>query len=652
MTIRTVLALLFCTTLFSQTEELTEQLSRTVLYTDVAISADGKQVAWIQLTQREGVGRLQIAPAQGGPAAAIAIQPSTGRNDSAPSFSPDSKNLAFFSTAGSKDQPQLWTVLLGGGSARKRTALKGYAGKPRWSHDGRSIAFLYIERGPGGGPLFAAPTKTGVIDEAIQNQRIAVLDVGSGRLQMASPADLHVYDFDWSPDDKSFVATTAPGPGDNNWWIAQIYVFDLASSAARVLYKPPLQVAVPRWSPDGRNIGFIEGLMSDEGFHGGDIFTIPAEGGKPTDRTSGRKTSPSSLYWTNNERIVFTESVGGGSAVSELLLSNGSIRTLWEGGEDMHSFGNFPNLALSADGTVAAAVRSTYTRPMEVWAGPVGRWTAITSANAAQKPAWGEGISLEWANEGYKIQGWLLPPLQVETGKRYPLIIIVHGGPSLIARPAWPSTHMYSIALPALLAARGYFVLMPNPRGSYGQGEAFTQANVKDFGGGDLRDILAGIGAAATSYPIDKGRLGITGWSYGGYMTMWAVTQTDRFRAAVAGAGIADWQSYYGQNLIDRWMVPFFGAPVYDDPAVYAKSSPIQFIKNVRTPTLIVVGERDAEAPPPQSFEFWHALRTLGVATQLVVYPGEGHIFMNPKNLVDMEDRVIGWFDKYLRTGS
>jgi len=127
-------------------------------------------------------------------------------------------------------------------------------------------------------------------------------------------------------------------------------------------------------------------------------------------------------------------------------------------------------------------------------------------------------------------------------------------------------------------------------------------------------------------------------------MTMWTVTQTNRFRAAVAGAGIANWQSYYGQNLIDRWMIPFFGASVYDDPAVYEKSSPIRFIKAVKTPTLVLVGERDAECPAPQSYEFWHALRTLGVPTELVVYAGEGHMFVNPKNRVDAQDRTLGWF--------
>ena len=200
-----------------------------------------------------------------------------------------------------------------------------------------------------------------------------------------------------------------------------------------------------------------------------------------------------------------------------------------------------------------------------------------------------------------------------------------------------------------VLASQGYYVLMPNPRGSYGQGEAFTQANLKDLGGGDLRDILAGVDLALQRYPIDPARLGVTGWSYGGYMTMWTVTQTQRFHAAVAGAGIANWQSYYGQNLIDQWMIPFFGASVYDAPAVYEKSSPIRFIKNVTTPTLVVVGERDAECPAVQSFEFWHALKTLKMPTQLVVYEGEGHHFSQPAHRIDLKDRMVAWFNKYLK---
>jgi dipeptidyl aminopeptidase/acylaminoacyl peptidase len=145
---------------------------------------------------------------------------------------------------------------------------------------------------------------------------------------------------------------------------------------------------------------------------------------------------------------------------------------------------------------------------------------------------------------------------------------------------------------------------------------------------------------------VDNQRVGIAGWSYGGYMTMWAVTQTNRFRAAFAGAGIANWQSYYGENGIDQWMIPYFGASVYDDPAVYAKSSPINFIKNVKTPTLVMVGDRDAECPPPQSYEFWHALKTFGVKTEFVLYPGEGHGFHDPEHMRDRFERIVQWFNE------
>ncbi len=189
---------------------------------------------------------------------------------------------------------------------------------------------------------------------------------------------------------------------------------------------------------------------------------------------------------------------------------------------------------------------------------------------------------------------------------------------------------------------------MPNPRGSYGEGEAFTQANRKDFGYGDLRDILAGVDTVSAKFPIDQQRIGLTGWSYGGFMTMFAVTQTQRFHAAVAGAGIANWQSYYGENSIDQWMTPFFGASVYENPAVYAKSSAIDFIRNVKTPTLVVVGDRDGECPAPQSFEFWHALRAEHVPTELVVYPDEGHRFNSPQHRRDVLARALAWFEQYM----
>lgn len=664
------LACLFPSLLTAETMSIIDQLGKSVLYGDIAISPDGKNVAWVQSTAETTAKQTYVRAASGDVAATLVkIDTGSERQDASPAWSPDSKTIAFFSNGGAGEQKQLWTANADGSSAKKLSNLNGYVARPRWSQDGKKIAFLYIEGAGGGGPLMAAPATTGVIDTAIHNQRIAVLDIATSEVRQVSPPDLHVYDFDWSPDDKMFVATAAPGPGDNNWWIAQIYKIDIAGAKATSIYKPKLQVATPRWSSDGKTVAFVEGIMSDEGFHGGDLFTISANGGGLTNRTPGRKTSVSSFCWVAPDRIVLTEYVAGGGAISELSLGNKSTRTLWKGEESFHAFGNFPDFALAKDGEFSA-VRSTYNSPPEVWAGKIGpppggdktrrtewtndvggisQWRQLTSNNAALPMTWGKAESIEWTNEGYNVQGWLIPPAQIESGKKYPMVVLIHGGPSSVTGTEWPASFGMARAIIAALSTNGYFVFLPNPRGSYGQGEDFTRANVKDLGHGDLRDDMAGIDAAIKKYPIDPDRLGVTGWSYGGFMTMWTVTQTNRFRAAVAGAGIANWQSYYGQNLIDQWMIPFFGASVYDDPAVYEKSSPIKFIKNVKTPTLIVVGERDAECPSAQSYEFWHALRTLNVPTELIIYKDEGHLFVNPKNQADRLNQYLAWFEKYLK---
>lgn len=646
-----LVALVLPMTLAAQNmQELTEHLGKTVLYGDLALSPDGTRLAWVQSTAASTSKQTYIRETSGNaPSKLVKLPVTNERTDFDPSWSPDSKTLAFFSCAGERDQRQLWTVKSDASGAKKISNLNGYAARPRWSHDGTQLAFLYIEGAGGGGPLVAAPQTTGVIDTAIHNQRIAVLDIANGQVRPVSPPDLHIYDYDWSADDKTFVATAAPGPGDNNWWIAQIYTVAIAKSNATSIYKPRFQVAVPRWSPDGKSIAFVEGLMSDEGFHGGDLVTMSADGRDVTNRTSSRKTSVNSFSWLTPDRILLVEYVGGVSAISDFDVMNNSAQTIWQGPEGIHAFGNFPNFALSQDGKIAAAVRSTYNSPPEVFAGPPREWRQLTNNNAALRANWGKAESIEWNNEGSNIQGWLVPPAKVEPVNKYPMVALIHGGPSSVTTSDWPASFGMSRAIIAALSTRGYYVLLPNPRGSYGQGEEFTRANMKDFGGGDLRDDLAGIDAAIEKYPIDPKRLGVTGWSYGGFMTMWTVTQTNRFRAAVAGAGIANWQSYYGQNLIGQWMIPFFGASIYDDPEVYEKSSPIRFIKNVKTPTLVIVGERDAECPAAQSYEFWHALKTLGVPTKLIVYSGEGHMFLDPKHQADRLEQTVAWFDKYLK---
>src|ERR1700730_15599200 len=234
--------------LAAQTAQLTGQLGRTVLYGDTALSPDRTNVAWVQSTAATTSKYMYIQRASGNTPAAMVITGTTGeRTDFDPAWSPDSKTLAFLSSAGEKDQRQLWTVNADGSNPQKLTSLKGYAARPRWSHDGQQIAFLYIEDGGGGGPLLAAPVNTGVIDTAIHNQRIAILNLATGQMRQVSPPNLHIYDYDWSPDDRLFVATAAPRPGDNNWWIAQIYKIDTDTGKATSIHQPSLQLAVPRW---------------------------------------------------------------------------------------------------------------------------------------------------------------------------------------------------------------------------------------------------------------------------------------------------------------------------------------------------------------------------------------------------------------------
>jgi dipeptidyl aminopeptidase/acylaminoacyl peptidase len=302
-------------------------------------------------------------------------------------------------------------------------------------------------------------------------------------------------------------------------------------------------------------------------------------------------------------------------------------------------------ISLSRNAAMSAVIRQSWTSPPEVESGPPGKWRPITRINTAVHPITGKATNIYWKSDSFRVQGMLIEPPRVVPGKRYPLVVLVHGGPAHASYPVFPAS---AESYDAVLASEGYYVFKPNPRGSYGQGEAFTQANVRDFGYGDLRDILAGVDAVLKSTSVDPARLGIAGWSYGGYMTMWALTQTNRFKAAVAGAGLSDWLSYYGTNNIDTWMIPYFGASVYDDPKVYERSSPITFIKNVHTPTLMVGGDRDAEVPITQSYEYWNALRRLGVKTEFVVYPDEGHLFFKHEDQVDVMTRLVGWFDEYL----
>jgi dipeptidyl aminopeptidase/acylaminoacyl peptidase len=625
-----------------------EQLSRLHRIGEVAIAPDGARMAWID--ESSGAAAIEIAQVRGS-SAPVAVRLSDKKAPARAhnlAWSPDGTRLAFLSDAGTKGQVQLHVVNAAGGGLRRLTAVKGELGTPRWSPDGRTIAFLFTENArAGAGPVAAKPAETGVIGESMDVQRLATADAASGQVRTISTAALYVHEYDWSPDGRSWVATAAPPPGDDGWYTCKLYAIDAATGEARVLFAPTTQIGGPRVSPDGKSVAFLAGLMSDEGPVGGEVFVVSTAGGEPRNLTPGRTTTPGWLTWRAPDEILFGEYTDGGSGFATVDLTSGRIESLWRGPERAAGVaGNpGPSLSVARDGKTTAVVRQSFATPPEVWVGPVGGWTRVSRANAAMVPPWGEARSLTWKSDGFEVQGWLIAPRDVgAAGKKHPMIVDVHGGPGSAWLPTWAGGRYGPLAF----ASDGYFVFLPNPRGSHGRGQAFTRGNVKDLGGGDLRDILAGVDEVLKVAPVDGERIGITGGSYGGFMTMWAVTQTQRFRAGVAVAGISNWQSYWGQNGIPGWMLPYFGATVYDDPAVYAKSSAINYIKNVKTPTLVLVGEGDIECPPPQSYEFWRALKTLGVETELVVYAGEGHGLVKPENRRDELRRTWSWFAGHL----
>jgi dipeptidyl aminopeptidase/acylaminoacyl peptidase len=623
-------------------------------YHEVALSPDHHTLAWVEAVGKPGdasIGRALHVAAEGKDLAPIAVEaPHTAGGktlpeEDSPAWSPDSATLAFLSDAEAPGQKQLYLFDTHGRQVRRLTSVKGYLATPHWSPDGRSIAVLLTEGSAKvAGPLEAAAPVSGVVGAQIFEQRLAIVDVSSGSLRMASPADLYVYEYDWAPDGRRLVGTAAHGSGDNNWYVAELYVFDAASGAARSILKTPMQIAAPRWSPDGEHIAFVGGLSSDESIASGDAYLISADGGTPRNLTPGRRASTFSVTWIKPDRLLLADAENGGSALAELNVKTGALHGLYQDAVTLRGPADLARgISVAADGKTSAVIRESFSEPPAIWSGPIGAWKRRTSAPAAAPMPWGKASSVEWRSDKFTVQGWLLPPKNIEPGRKYPMIVYVHGGPAWLTAPEWPRPLG---GTSELLAAHDYFVFYPNPRGSSGFGEDFKSANVKDFGGGDLRDILAGVDKVVATQPIDDHRVGITGWSYGGYMTMWALTQTQRFRAGVVGAGLADWLSYYGENGIDEWMIPYFGSSVYDDPAVYAKSSPINFIKQVHTPTLLVVGDSDVECPTPQSFEYWHALEDYKVKTQLVVYAHEGHQFHDPNDDIDVMQRMLAWFDE------
>ncbi len=400
-----------------------------------------------------------------------------------------------------KTSLQIFLAPVGGAGVRQLTHLTGAAQAMRWSPDGRSIAILYIAHPHRkSGALAAGARKVGVIGSVEDEQQLAIVDASTGAVHEVTPGNAYVYEYGWAPDSKHLAYTYAYGSGDNNWWIARLAVTD-TNAHARDLFKPAYQINDPQWSPDGRSIALIGGVMSDFGSVGGDVYSVNVATGHARDLAPGMPVNAASIRWAGSTRLLMLAHNHGSLVLYRLDARTGKMQALTSMGQSI--FG----LSATRDGSRMAMVRTSFEHPAEIWMGTPGALHQITHANANLPRLWGRAISISWSSDGYHPQGWLVYPLHYDAHKRYPMITVIHGGPSAETLPSFGGRNVNA------LTSHGYFVFEPNPRGSYGQGQAFERANIKDFGYGDWRDDLRGVDAAIKTASIDPNRQGLFGWS-------------------------------------------------------------------------------------------------------------------------------------------
>ena len=450
-------------------------------YLEVAVSPDAARVASVEGDAPEGASypdlrELVIRRSDGAGEVRIALP--CGRVPQcwpgSPVWAPDGKQLSFtVRTPGSHDYA-LYAVAADGGGLTRQLEFHGTLDELRYSRDG-ALAMLAVEnaRKEVGATEAGAPV-AGDLGAASPEQRIAVL-VG-GALRWASPPNLFVYEYDWRPGGAGFIGTAAPGDGDNNWWTAKLYAF-AADGTAQVLYSPATaqqQIASPRVSPDGRTVAFIAGLMSDFGSTGGDVYSLGLGASVAVNLTPDIKASATALGWSCSGQLQARLLAGDQTQIVSLGSGRAAARAqlLWSAAETLH--GEEPAGAAACPGEVRAVAHESFTAPPEIAVGPVGHWRDLTHVNGGLALA-GRVSSISWVSDGLSVQGWLLLPQKI-TGK-VPLVTIVHGGPAAAAVP-----HFEGPGLAAQMLSRGWAVFRPNPRGSFGQGDAFTRAHARRAG--------------------------------------------------------------------------------------------------------------------------------------------------------------------------
>ncbi len=459
----------------------------------VALPPQGKAVAWDEsshdpqrLLQSARRSAVYVQRLGGGARVRVTAGAASDYYDEEnPAWSPDGRTIAFLSDARSPGQQQIFLAAADGTHVRQVGNFKGNLARLTWSPAGNALAVLYIGNAHRKtGALAPGGRDVGVIGTVVDEQRLALVDAKAGAMRFVTPAERYVYEYGWSPDGTQIAATYATGNGDNNWWVARLARVDVRTGAMHDLLVPAYQIDDPQWSPDGKSIAIIGGIMSDFGSTGGDVYLVDAQTGSARDVTAGAPVSVQSLRWNDASSLDVVAHVSGAMHLMRLDAGSGRIEALTDRPESLWSWSS------AAHGAAVALVRASFDDPPEIWAGAPERLHRITNSNAGAVRLYGKAVSLQWKSGGFDAQGWLIYPLAYDSSRHYPMVTIVHGGPSAESVPGFGSRNV------SALSSQGYFVFMPNPRGSFGQGEAFTRANVKDFGYGDWRDILAGVDAA------------------------------------------------------------------------------------------------------------------------------------------------------------
>jgi dipeptidyl aminopeptidase/acylaminoacyl peptidase len=572
-----------------------------------------------------------------------------GGENALPRWSPSGTALAFASDRDHPGRMSLYLLADGPGEAVPVGDVEGSVEDARWAPDGRSLLVLAADLGA---HRAGAQTATTIMEAGAAEQdprvirparawrRLFRVDAETGATVEVGPEGLNVWEFDWRGGEA--VAVCSDDPSESAWYDARLAVLDLEARSARRLHVPEWQIQGPRLSPDGRRVAFVAGFCSDRGLLAGTVHVVAVTGGEA--RPLAPVLDVGTVGWVDDETLVYAAWRGLGSSCGTLGL-DGAMEERY-GGDFTLGIRYAPLVAATRDGGTLVSILDGPDSAPEVVVLEDDAPRPITDLNAdvaaeIPRPDW-ERCSWN-AEDGLEIEGLLaLPPGR--DAKPLPLVVLVHGGPT----SCWTWELAPYRGTANLLAAAGYAVLLPNPRGSAGRGQDFARANLGDMGGGDLRDILAGVDALVGAGTVDDERVAIMGGSYGGFMTCWAITQTDRFAAAIPQAVVSDWSSFHLTTNIGRFDSLFLDSDPYDPAGEYPRRSPVMHARGCRTPTLIMHGAEDLCTPVGQAHELYNALVEAGCEVELVVYPREGHGWLEWDHQLDAWERIRGWLDRHL----